>query len=68
MGDEHTFEAMDRAIEQFNAQVTVEQELARNGLTLDLMAICGVDRQTAYTTLDKCQWSLTKATRRLGKG
>ena len=67
MGDD-TVDPLDAALDAFNAQVEAEQEAARHWLAFDLMvefAPRGVTTAEARAMLERCQWSVTKARKRL---
>lgn len=55
-------------IERFNAQVEAEQESARHWTAFDLMselAAHGVTYAQARAALERCQWSVTRARKKL---
>ena len=59
---------LDVALEAFNSQVEAEQENRRHWTAFDLMseyATRGVTYAEARAALEACQWSVTKARRRL---
>ena len=67
MGDS-TVDPLDAALDAFNAQVEAEQEAACHWLAFDLMvefAPRGVTTVEARATLERCEWSVTKARKRL---
>ena len=63
-----TVDPLDLALAAFNAQVEAEQEAARHWLAFDLMVEFvprGVTTAEARAMLERCQWSVTKARKRL---
>ena len=63
-----TVDPLDAALDAFNAQVEAEQEATRHWTAFDLMvefAPRGVTTVEARATLERCQWSVTKARKRL---
>lgn len=59
---------LDAALAAFNAQVDAEQEAAHHWAAFDLMAEFaprGVTYADARATLERCQWSVAKARKRL---
>ena len=56
---------LDEALARFNAQVDAEQEAAHHWTAFDLAAECGVTTPQARAMLERCQWSVTRARRRL---
>ena len=61
-------DTLDAALADFNAQVEAEQEAAHHWTAFDLMtefAPRGVTYADARATLERCQWSVTRARKRL---
>lgn len=59
---------LDAALTAFNAQVEAEQDAAHHWAAFDLMAELaphGVTTPQARAMLERCQWSVTRARRRL---
>ena len=57
--------SLDNALAAFNAQVDAEQEAAHHWTAFDLAAECAVGYNQARAALEACQWSVTKARKRL---
>lgn len=58
-------DALDVAIEKFNVQVGRDQIALQARVANDLAHELGVPTWEAWRTLDACQWSVTKARRKL---
>lgn len=60
--------SLDAALAAFNAQVEAEQDAAHHWTAFDLMvelAPRGVTTPQARAMLERCQWSVTRARKRL---